>query len=383
MPQPRILTLNGGSSSIKFSIFTLEGEAELRAEIARIGSPSAALQVNREAPAAFEAADHGAAIDAVLRWLEGRYPGLELAGVGHRIVHGGLKLIAHQAIDETVLQELKATQDLDLAHLPREIALIEACRARYPSVPQVACFDSAFFKDLPPVARLLPIPRRFLDMGVRRLGFHGLSYTYLMGELERIGVAKGRVVLMHLGAGASAAAVLDGRPIDTSMAFTPAAGLMMGARPGDLDPGLLVYLMRTERMDCRTADDFLNSQCGLAGLSGGISDMQALLAREDLHAREAVEVFCYQARKFAGAYAAALGGLDTLVFSGGIGEHSAPIRASICGGLEFLGVSLDEGNNAASTPVISKPTASTTVRVIPTDEEQVIANIVSTFITGL
>jgi acetate kinase len=267
---------------------------------------------------------------------------------------------------------------LDLLHLPREIALVEAFSAVYPGIPQVACFDTAFHHELPRVAQLLPIPRRYFDAGVRRLGFHGLSYTWLLDALGRHAgpaAARGHVIFAHLGAGASLAAVRDRQPIDTTMAFTPTAGLVMNTRPGDLDPGLVTYLMRSENRTPDQMDDVLNRECGLAGLSGGSPDMRDLLARRatDVRAADAVDVFCYQIRKWIGAFAAALDGLDTLVFSAGIGEHVPEIRAQICEGLQFLGLRVDTERNARSAPVISADDSRVNVRIIPTDEESVIA----------
>ncbi len=276
-----------------------------------------------------------------------------------------------------MLAELEQLAALDPAHLPCEIALIRALAARLPHVPQVACFDTAFHRDLPRVAQILPIPRRFEAKGLRRYGFHGLSYTYLMQALVQLGdpaATRGRVILAHLGAGASLAAVRDGKCIDTSMGFTPTAGLVMATRSGDLDPGVLIYLLRSEGLDAAALDDLVNRQSGLRGISETSGDVRDLLARRgtDVRADEALAVFCYQAKKWIGAFAGALGGLDTLVFSGGIGEHAAPLRAEICAGLDFLGIRLDAARNAAQDPVISAAGAACTVRVIPTDEESVI-----------
>jgi acetate kinase len=268
-----------------------------------------------------------------------------------------------------------------LAHLPREISLIEALRDSFPSLPQVACFDTAFHRDLPRVSSMLPVPRHYFDSGVRRFGFHGLSFTYLMGQLAAVAgrdVANGRVVLAHLGSGASMAAVRGGKPIDTTMAFTPTAGLVMGTRPGDLDPGLLVYLMRLESFSPDQMDEFISRKCGLIGISETGSDMRDLLQHrgEDQRAADAVNIFCYQAKKFVAALSGAMGGLDTLVFSAGIGENSPEARAGICDGLDFMGVSLDPQRNAAGAAIISTDRSRVTVRVIPTDEELVIARAV-------
>jgi acetate kinase len=297
-----------------------------------------------------------------------------------------VRLTEHQPITDAVLDQLRAAQPLDLAHLPREIALIEVFRRRFPDATQVACFDTAFHRDLPAVARLLPIPRRFADAGVRRLGFHGLSYTYLLSELSRIAPreAGGNAVLAHLGSGASMAAVRGGRPFDTTMGFTPLAGLVMATRPGDLDPGVVTFLMREEKLTAEAMDDYLSRRCGMLGVSETSGDVRDLLSRRvgDRRAAEAIELFCYQARKWVGAFAAAMGGLDSLVFSGGIGEHSAEVRAGICDGLQFLGLSLDRARNAANAAVISAGGGAVTARVIPTDEEIVMARIVGE-VTGV
>jgi acetate kinase len=242
----------------------------------------------------------------------------------------------------------------------------------------VACFDTAFHHDLPRVAQLLPIPRRYEAQGVRRYGFHGLSYAFLMGELARLAgpeSAQGRVILAHLGNGASLVAVRDGKPVDTSMSFTPTAGVPMSTRSGDLDPGLVWYLARTEKMGAKQFNEMVNFQSGLLGVSETSSDMRDLLGREaqDVRAAEAVALFCYQIKKWIGSFAAAMGGLDTLVFAGGIGENAHPVRARICNGLTFLGIELEEQHNAASDGVISAATSRVDVRVIHTDEELMIA----------
>jgi acetate kinase len=384
----RILTINGGSSSIKFALFET-GDPLRRlfaGQVQRIGQPGSSLSAVDASGKTLDdrkldAADHAQAAQQLIDWIRAHLGNQTLLGIGHRVVHGGVKLVDHQRITPAIVEELKATQPLDLAHLPREIALIETFGAEFPDCPQIACFDTAFHRDLPTVARLLPIPRKYARAGVRRFGFHGLSYAYLMEELRRIAgdqAASGRVILAHLGSGASMAAVKNGQPIDTTMAFTPTAGLVMGTRPGDLDPGLLVYLMRSENLSPHQIDDLISKQCGLIGLSETSSDMRDLVARRatDSRAAEAVDIFCYQARKFIGAYAAALGGLDTLVFAGGIGEHSKEARGQICQGLEFLGLQFDSQANAANAPVISSPQSRVAIRVITTDEEVMIAQIV-------
>jgi acetate kinase len=266
--------------------------------------------------------------------------------------------------------------------LPSEIELIQVLRKRHPKLPQVACFDTAFHQTMPRVAKLLPIPRRFDAKGIQRYGFHGLSYAYLMEELERLGdtsAKKGRVILAHLGNGASMAAVRDGKSVDTSMGFTPTAGLVMSTRTGDLDPGLACHLSRTENMSAKQFNAMVNFQSGLLGISETSSDMRDLLGREsqDVRAAEAVALFCYQARKWIGAYAAALGGLDTLVFAGGIGENAPVVRARICENLTFLGIDIEEKYNTKNAAVISTAASRVMVRIMHTDEEQMIASMVS------
>ena len=349
--------------------------------VERIGQAGTELVVRRagsaETRTAISPKDLGQSFDAILdAWAVERLL-RDLSGVGHRIVQGGPRLLAHARVDDEILDELRENQSLDPEHLPGEIALMERMARRFPGLPQVACFDSAFHRDLPRVARLLPIPCRYLDSGIRRLGFHGLSYTFLLDELRRLAAdqAGGRVILAHLGSGSSLAAVRGGSPIDTSMGFTPAGGLVMGTRPGDLDPGLLVHLMRMDGMATEAMERSLNTEYGLAGVSATTSDMRSLLERRetDPRAADAVDLYVYQARKWVGAFAAALGGLDTLVFSGGIGERSAEIRREICTGLGYLGLRLDERLNAIHASVVSTGDSAVTVRVIPTDEEIVIA----------
>jgi acetate kinase len=283
-----------------------------------------------------------------------------------------------ELVSEDLLDELHRISPYDPEHLPLEIALIEALRQRHPKLPQLACFDTAFHRDMPRVAKLLPIPRRFDAKGIQRYGFHGLSYAFLMEELARLGdpaASKGRVILAHLGNGASMAAVRDGKSIDTSMGFTPTAGLPMSTRSGDLDPGLVGYLARTEQMSATQFHRMANHESGLLGVSEISSDLRDLLAQEagDRRAEEAVALFCYQAKKWIGAFAAALGGLDTLVFAGGIGENAPLVRARICDGLGFLGIELEEKRNTANEGVISTDAGRATVRVIRTDEEVTIA----------
>ena len=384
-----ILTMNGGSSSIKFALFEVGGRLKriLQGEIERIGLPGAILRVkDLNTGDAFSRAvttsDHTATVSTLLQSIEERSKRDLLAAVGHRVVHGGTKYSKPQRINPEMLQELRGLSPFDPQHLPEEILLIEAFHRRLPELPQVACFDTAFHHDLPRVALLLPIPRRYEALGVRRYGFHGLSYTFLMGELARLGgaeEARGRVVLAHLGNGASLAAVHDGKSIDTSMSFTPAAGVPMSTRSGDLDPALASYLARSEQMSAKQFGEMVNFQSGLLGISESSSDMRELLDCEaqDVRAAEAVALFCYQVKKWIGAFAAALGGMDTLVFAGGIGENAPTVRARICDGLSFLGIDVDQKRNAQTDSVISSHASRVKVRVIYTDEELVIARSVA------
>jgi acetate kinase len=384
----RILTINGGSSSIKFALFEVGDQLArmLEGAVERIGLPEATLRVKGLSQAdnfsrLVTAPDHTAAVGALLDWIEERTGRDALTAVGHRVVHGGPKYSEAQRITAEMVQELRRFCPFDPEHLPEEIQLTEAVYRRFPDLLQVACFDTAFHHDLPRVARLLPIPRRYEAQGVRRYGFHGLSYEFLMGELARLAgrqAAQGRVILAHLGNGASLAAVHNGKPLDTSMSFTPTAGVPMSTRSGDLDPGLVWYLARTERMSAKQFNEMVNFQSGLLGVSETSSDMRDLLAREtqDVRAAEAVALFCYQVKKWIGAYASVLGGLDTLVFAGGIGENAPPVRARICEGLGFLGLELNESRNAENEGVISTDTSGAAVRVIRTDEELMIAKTV-------
>lgn len=383
-----ILAVNGGSSSIKFALFKTEGPLRrvLVGGIERIGLSNPIFQAKGSAEAdtfshQVAAADHTEAVNVLLDWLENRSDSNPLTAIGHRILQGGPKYYEPQGITADLVAELHRLSPFDPDHIPEELQIFEALRSRYPDLPQIACFDTAFHHDLPRVAQLLPIPRRFEAKGVRRYGFHGLSYAFLMQELGRVAgqkAAGGRVILAHLGNGASLAAVRNGKSLDTSMSFTPTAGVPMGTRSGDLDPGLVLYLSRTEQMTAQQFSTMVNTHSGLLGVSETSSDMQDLLRIEtqDVRATEAVALFCYQVKKWIGAFAAALGGLDTLVFAGGIGENAPTVRSRICEGLEFLGIELDQTLNAASPWLISAHDSRVTVRVIPTNEELIIAQTV-------
>jgi acetate kinase len=385
---PRILTINGGSSSIKMALFeagdslrrTLEGGIE------RIGQPEAKFVAKGSNQAdnftrSVTAANHSEAVGILMDWIEERFRRGELTAVGHRVVHGGPKYSEPQRITTEMVEELHQLQPFDPDHLPEEILLTEAFHHRFPDLVQVACFDTAFHHELPRVAQLLPIPRVYEAKGVRRYGFHGLSYAYLVEELSRLAgpqAARGRLILAHLGNGASLAAVYEGKSVDTSMGLTPTGGVPMSTRSGDLDPGLVWYLARTEKITAKKFNEMVNFQSGLLGVSETSSDMRDLLDREtrDVRAAEAVAVFCYQVKKWIGAFAAALSGLDTLVFAGGIGENSPKVRARICDGLGFLGIELDEKRNASNEGLISTVASRVPVRVMHTDEEWMIAKMV-------
>ena len=381
---PSILTINGGSSSIKFAEYQL-GEPlnrSLHGTVDRIGMSGTNLTfqlpgTNQHDSRRLDASDHKSAATFLMEWLEEQHGFESVRAVGHRVVHG-MHHTAPELVTQELLEELHRISPYDPDHLPSEIELIETFRQRNPKLPQVACFDTAFHRTMPRVAKLLPIPRCYDAKGVQRYGFHGLSYAYLMEELARLGdpaATTGRVILAHLGNGASMAAVRDGKSIDTSMSFTPTAGLVMSTRSGDLDPSLLPYFARTEQMTAKQFSVMVNHKSGLLGVSEISSDMRDLLAQEahDIRAAEAVALFCYQAKKWIGAFAAALGGLDAFVFAGGIGENAPLVRARICEGLAFLGIELSESRNAETAGVISTDASRATVRVIRTDEDLMIA----------
>jgi acetate kinase len=380
-----ILTINAGSSSIKFALYQRGDPPRrgLQGKIERIGQSATQLAFNdptrqQQDSRVIGDLDHRSAANFLCEWLEKRIGFAAIGAVGHRVVNGGTKYKEPQRITQELLAELRRISTYAPEHLPHEIALIDLLGKRAPSLPQVACFDTAFHREMPRVATILPIPRRFQAKGIERFGFHGLSYSFLMEELARVAgdkSAHGRVVLSHLGNGASLAAVRGGKCIDTSMGFTPAAGVPMSTRSGDLDPGLAWYLLQTEHMTAQQFHQMVNHESGMLGISETSSDVRDLLGREaiDIRAAEAVALFCYQIKKWIGGFAAALGGLDTLVFAGGIGENSSVIRSRICEGLDFLGIRLDETKNGAGEPIISTGTSSTQVRIIRTDEEIIIA----------
>jgi acetate kinase len=373
-----ILTLNGGSSSLKFAAYRLTESGEnavLIGAAEAIGTPDGKFWVRAEGKQLIDRRESFAgpadAIPVMFAALQEQ--GItRLSGAGHRIVHGGPWFSAPHLIDTAVISRLRKAAVFAPIHVPREIALIEAIAQHYPDLAQVACFDTAFHSQIPEVARRFPLPRKFWEQGVKRYGFHGLSYEYVV---ERMGQDLGRrAIIAHLGNGSSMVALKEGKPVDTSMGLTPTGGFMMGTRTGDLDPGVTLYLLRSGHSVEQVAE-VLDYRSGLLGVSGLSSEMRTLLdsSEQNADAAQAVEMFCYQVRKFIGAYAAALGGLDTVVFTGGIGEHAAAVRAGIVDGLEFLGMDLDSEANSRNAQVISTKTSRCTVRVIRTDEDLMIA----------
>jgi acetate kinase len=372
-----ILSLNGGSSSLKFAVYRLSGTAEERmfsGAVEAIGQPSGKAWLRGRDKALQEETgkfpDHTAAMKKMFAGL--REQGVEkLAAAGHRIVHGGPKFTAPQLIDAQLKQALKELIPFAPLHLPSQIAMIEAVEAHFPDLPQVACFDTAFHSRMPEVAQRFALPQRFWEQGIRRYGFHGLSYEYVIGKLG--GKLGRRAIIAHLGNGASMVALKDGLPMDTSMGMTPTGGFMMGTRSGDLDPGVLIHLLKTG-YSAEQLEELVDHEAGLLGVSGHTSDMKALLQKSqtDSAAHMAVQMFAYQVRKFIGAYAAVLNGLDTLVFTGGIGERAADVRGKICSGLGYLGVALETQANAQNAEVISLPNSQCAVRVVQTDEDLMI-----------
>ena len=385
-----ILAINGGSSSIKFSLYEVNGALSpgLSGKVERIGLADAGLTFtdsanHQEGHLPVQGSGMEGAANFLLAFLQKREGAVPLLAIGHRIVHG----LGHREpvlIDDALLQELEGISGYDPDHLPGELALIRLFRQHDPALPQVACFDTSFHATLPRVAKLLPLPRRYDQAGLQRYGFHGLSYSYILEALARIGpdIADGAVIMAHLGSGASLAAVREGRSIDTSMGFTPTGGVVMGTRTGDIDPGALWWILQNEKLTAGQLSDLVNHQSGLLGVSGLSSDMQDLLAKEssDTGAAEAVALFCYQIKKYIGAYTAVLGGLDALVFTGGIGEKASMIRSRICAGLEYLGIELDQRANARNEPLISAAGTRVRVYVIPTNEELMIARAVQNLI---
>jgi len=384
-----ILTINAGSSSIKFALFadneTIPARPELVGQIDGIGA-SPHIKAKDASGRTLEDVDldlaghpesqHRAALEYLVRRLHDQEGNWQIAGVGHRVVHGAEKYSQPIRIDDATVAQLKAFIPLAPLHQPHNIAGIEAMRAALPGIPQIACFDTAFHRTQPAVAQLFALPRRITAQGVRRYGFHGLSYEYIADVLPQhleAARANGRVIVAHLGNGASMCAMLNRRSQASTMGFTAVEGLMMGTRTGSLDPGVLLYLMDYDGMDVKALTNLLYKESGLLGVSGISQDMRELLASNRPEAAEAVELFCYRIVREIGSLTAALGGLDALVFTGGIGEHAAPVRERVCAHLRWLGVELDSASNAADAQVVSTPASATTVLVLPTNEEWMLA----------
>ncbi len=381
-----ILVLNAGSSSLKFSLFlnragaapqlALRGQIEgiLTKPSFSVRDASGATLVDGDLGAAMQPGYQGA-VGFLLDWIEQRPGEQRLVAAGHRVVHGGLEFAAPVRVSEAVLAALDRLVPLAPLHQPHNLAVIRAVAARAPELAQVACFDTAFHTAQPPLAQAFALPRRLTEAGIRRYGFHGLSYEYIAHMLPSIDVraASGRTVVAHLGNGASMCALLAGKSTASTMGFTPLDGLPMGTRCGAIDPGVLLHLLDHHGMDARGLEKLLYHESGLQGVSGISSDMRVLLASRDTHAAEAVDLFVYRIVRELGSLAAALGGLDALVFTAGIGENTPLIRARVCGAAAWLGIELDESANAGGGPCISRGGSRASAWVLPTNEELMIA----------
>jgi len=381
-----LLTLNAGSSSVKFAVYGTAGdrpEALAGGQVEGLGAePSFIVRApdrtvlaegtftGKEGPA-----DHAGALGAILRWIDETYPDARVLSVGHRVVHGGVSYAAPVVVDDRVFADLRTLVPLAPLHQPHNLAGIAAARAAFPGSPQVACFDTAFHRSHPFVADVFAIPRRFYDEGVRRYGFHGLSYEFIVRRLREIAPveANGNMIIAHLGNGASMCAVRDGRSIASTMGFTALDGLPMGTRCGQLDPGVLLYLMSEKGMDAAAISDLLYKDSGLKGLSGISHDMRELEGSDSAEARDAIDYFVFRIRREMGALAAVLGKVDAVVFTGGIGENARQIRAKVLAGMEWLGIVMDTQANEAGSQTISTPGSRVKTFVVRTDEEAMIA----------
>jgi acetate kinase len=398
MSDTGVLVLNAGSSSLKFAVFRVAGDhedfsPELRGQISGIGS-SPVFSARREGdqsaarPESVEVAEigsHQEAIDYALRWIDANSRGMPLAGVGHRVVHGGPDRRTPALVTPGLMLELEALSRLAPHHQPHNLAAIRAVSAAAPDLPQVACFDTAFHATQSALARRLPLPGTLRDKGLQRYGFHGLSYEFITSAVSAYndGVMPQRLLVAHLGNGASLCAIRNGKSVATTMGFSTLDGLMMGTRSGSMDPGVLLHLMHEEHMDEAALSDLLYNQCGLLGVSGISGDMQVLLKSNEAAAAEAVDLFCYTLVREIGSMAAALGGIEALVFTGGIGEHAAIIRARVCGQLAWLGVDFDAAANEAGSSALALPGSRVKVWVVPTNEELVITRHTVQLVRGL
>jgi acetate kinase len=380
-----IAVLNAGSSSVKFSLFVAgndELELHVRGQIEGINTAPHFTAQPRNGAKTIEHSwpkgtklDHDGALDHVIAFLRAELAGARLVGVGHRVVHGGPDYAQPVVVDATVAAALDKLIPLAPLHQPHNVAPIRRLLERPPDVPQVACFDTAFHRTNPELAQRFALPEEFYEAGVRRYGFHGLSYEYIASVLAQFDarIASGRTVVLHLGNGASMCGLEAGRSVASTMGFTAVDGLMMGTRSGSLDPGVILYLMDRGGTDARAVENLLYNQSGLLGVSGISSDMRTLLASSDPRARLAIDLYCYRVSRELGSLAAALGGLDAIVFTGGIGENSAVIRERVCRNAAWLGVELDPAANASGGPRISTATARASAWSIPTNEELMIA----------
>jgi acetate kinase len=383
--ESNILTVNSGSSSIKFALYRMGRDEQVifSGSLGGIGAGSGVFRVKDGTgkdllDKTLHTPSHTEALREITAWLKTKTEAEQLDAVGHRLVHGGSRFSKTHLITPEMMETLEELIPYAPDHLPHEIRAIRGFMDAYPEAGEIACFDTAFHRTMPAIARIFALPGDLMRHGVLRYGFHGLSYEYILGELRKEAgqdVAAGRIIMAHLGNGASMAAVKDGRSLDTTMGFSPAGGLVMSTRSGDLDPGVLLYLFKEKGLDVPAVNHMVNKEGGLLGVSGISPDMQELLGEEarDARAARAVELFCYQAKKFLGALAAVLGGLDTLIFTGGIGEKASSIRGRICGNMEFLGILLDQGLNETNSSVISGQDSPVTVRVMKTNEELMIA----------
>ena len=364
-----ILVFNVGSSTLKYGLFPADGADD---------------SVTRGTIEYSAGADPDSALIRLLDELKTKSLLADVGSVGHRLVHGGERFRDAVVIDASVRQHLRDLIPLAPDHLPTELRAIDTISKRLPDLPQIACFDTAFHKDLPRHARLFGIPRKLADAGVIRYGFHGLSYEYIVTRLQETDQLPRHVVVAHLGNGASLAAVLDGVSVDTSMGMTPTGGIVMSKRSGDLDPGAILFMMRNLGFSATEVESAVDKQGGLLGLSERSSDMRVLLSarKTDKDAAEAIDVFCHRVKQFIGAYAAILGGLDLIAFTGGIGEHSPQIRAQICAGLEFLGVEINDSRNHSNAETISAQSGKVRVAVLQTNEEAMIARHVRRLLSG-
>jgi len=381
--QRRVFTMNRGSSTLKSALYEGGNREELLLSITADASGVSGTHLKIEEPngnallnSLVDSEEPNAALETMFAWLDQQGFLSQIGAAGHRLVHGGSKYAQPERITPQFLSDVTQLVPLDPDHMPAAIRGIKFIAEKFPDLPQVACFDTAFHRSLPKVARMYGLPRAFYDQGIVRYGFHGLSYEYIMRELKTLEgeLSKGRVIIAHLGSGASIVAVREGKSVDTSMGFTPLEGLVMSTRSGDVDPGALLYLLEQKKISAKELDTTLNKKSGLLGVSAKSGDMRVLLdeMQKDVHAEEAVNLFCYRVKKYIGAYAAVLGGLDVLVFAGGIGEHAPLVRKRICDGLEFLGIRLDGPGNEANAALISAPKSRAKIRVINTNEDLMI-----------